>query len=148
MATVQQVCDLGLAHTDEAWHTNPSDAATNPRWLAPEVLVGGAHIAASDVYAFGIVMCGSPTPLHTWQGRQMQSILQASWVDMCHLRCWWAVGTPSPAFCMPSASSCAAPANFMPRQSAAGRAISRASWRTRWWEKWGHKALYPRKSLS
>ncbi len=54
---MRQVCDLGLARTDEAWQTAPSDAATNPRWLAPEVLEGGVHTTASDVYAFGIVMC-------------------------------------------------------------------------------------------
>ena len=57
MGALRQVCDLGLARTDEAWQTAPSDAATNPRWLAPEVLEGGANTTASDVYAFGIVMC-------------------------------------------------------------------------------------------
>lgn len=53
-----QVCDLGLARTDEALqNTTDCSSAVNPRWLSPEVLVGGAHSPASDVYAFGIVMC-------------------------------------------------------------------------------------------
>lgn len=53
-----QVCDLGLARTDEVLQSaTDCSSAVNPRWLSPEVLVGGAHSPASDVYAFGIVMC-------------------------------------------------------------------------------------------
>ena len=55
-----QVCDLGLARNDELWSDSSHSAASNPRWVAPEVLTGGAHSTASDVYAFGIVMCAPP----------------------------------------------------------------------------------------
>jgi serine/threonine protein kinase len=55
-----QVCDLGLARTDELWSDSSHSAASNPRWVAPEVLTGDAHSTASDVYAFGIVMCAPP----------------------------------------------------------------------------------------
>ncbi|KAK9837125.1 hypothetical protein WJX81_004755 [Elliptochloris bilobata] len=61
-----KVCDLGLARTDDAWHTTSDSVAVNPRWLAPEVLVGGGHTPASDVYAFGIVMWEVLTCLLPW----------------------------------------------------------------------------------
>lgn len=35
-----------------------SVAATNPRWLAPEILSGKGYTYASDVYAFGIILWG------------------------------------------------------------------------------------------
>jgi hypothetical protein len=33
-----------------------SVAATNPRWLAPEILSGKGYTYASDVYAFGVIL--------------------------------------------------------------------------------------------
>ena len=40
-----------------------SVAATNPRWLAPEILSGKGYTFASDTYSFGIIMW----ELLTWQ---------------------------------------------------------------------------------
>ncbi len=33
-----------------------SMAATNPRWLAPEILAGRGYTFSSDVYSFGIIL--------------------------------------------------------------------------------------------
>ena len=43
-------------------------AATNPRWLAPEILAGGSATFASDVYAFGIVLWEMLTWQLPWAG--------------------------------------------------------------------------------
>ena len=53
-----QVCDFNLSeilkHQPAA--TPMGDEATNPTWLAPEVLSGERASAASDVYGFGCVL--------------------------------------------------------------------------------------------
>lgn len=51
-----QVCDLGLARIMEDQAVASSVAATNPRWLAPEILEGQGATFASDVYGYGIIM--------------------------------------------------------------------------------------------
>jgi serine/threonine protein kinase len=33
-----------------------SMAATNPRWLAPEILAGRGYTFSSDIYSFGIIL--------------------------------------------------------------------------------------------
>lgn len=58
-----QVADFNLSRVMEASSVASSVAATNPRWVAPEVLAGGSHAPASDVYAFGIILW----EILTWQ---------------------------------------------------------------------------------
>lgn len=58
-----QVADFNLSRVMEASSVASSIAATNPRWVAPEVLAGGSHTPSSDVYAFGIILW----EMLTWQ---------------------------------------------------------------------------------
>ncbi|KAI7842018.1 hypothetical protein COHA_004219 [Chlorella ohadii] len=51
-----------------------SAAATNPIWLAPEVLSGGSATAASDVYSFGLVLFELLTWRFPWTFAQMSPI--------------------------------------------------------------------------
>jgi len=54
-----KVADMGLSKlVDEATQgsTATTGGASNPRWLAPEVLSGDNSTAASDVFSFGVVM--------------------------------------------------------------------------------------------
>ena len=50
-----RVCDFNLSRAMEDTAVLSSVAATNPRWLAPEILSGKGYTFASDVYAFGCV---------------------------------------------------------------------------------------------
>jgi serine/threonine protein kinase len=45
--------DFNLSKLMEENSVMSSMAATNPRWLAPEILAGANASYASDVYAFG-----------------------------------------------------------------------------------------------
>lgn len=53
-----------------------SMAATNPRWLAPEILAGRGYTFSSDIYSFGIILWEFMTwrvPWHEygpWQVRE------------------------------------------------------------------------------
>jgi serine/threonine protein kinase len=58
-----RVCDFNLSRAMEDNAVLSSMAATNPRWLAPEILSGKGYTFASDVYSFGICMW----ELLTWQ---------------------------------------------------------------------------------
>ena len=58
-----QVADFNLSRVMEASSVASSIAATNPRWVAPEVLAGSSHSPSSDVYAFGIILW----EILTWQ---------------------------------------------------------------------------------
>ncbi|GAB4816196.1 hypothetical protein N2152v2_003242 [Parachlorella kessleri] len=51
-----KVSDFNLSKAMEAASANSTICITNPRWLAPEVLVGGHAQLESDVWAFGTVM--------------------------------------------------------------------------------------------
>eukprot|EP00887_Chlorella_sp_A99_P008111 scaffold12.g8111.t1 len=55
--------DFNLSKLMEADTVMSSMAATNPRWLAPEILAGHAATFASDVYAFAVVLW----ELLTWE---------------------------------------------------------------------------------
>lgn len=48
-----RVCDFNLSRVMEDQAVLSSVAATNPRWLAPEILSGKGYTFSSDVYAFG-----------------------------------------------------------------------------------------------
>ncbi|EFN59808.1 hypothetical protein CHLNCDRAFT_17554, partial [Chlorella variabilis] len=53
-----KVCDVNLSEILKSQAaegaTAAHEAATNPIWLAPEVLTGQPATAASDVYSFGL----------------------------------------------------------------------------------------------
>ena len=55
-----KVCDVNLSEILKSQAaegaTAAHEAATNPIWLAPEVLTGQPATAASDVYSFGLVL--------------------------------------------------------------------------------------------
>ncbi|KAL4436932.1 hypothetical protein ABPG75_004071 [Micractinium tetrahymenae] len=51
-----KVSDFNLSKLMEDNAVMSSMAATNPRWLAPEILAGGKTSRESDVYAFGVVL--------------------------------------------------------------------------------------------
>ncbi|PRW58265.1 Serine threonine- kinase CTR1 [Chlorella sorokiniana] len=54
-----KLCDFNLSSLLDATRSHSSSVGggmLNPRWLAPEVLAGGAATAASDTFAFGVVM--------------------------------------------------------------------------------------------
>ena len=80
-------------------------SATNPKWLAPEVLSGRPCTPASDVYAFGIILCAPVDPAlllltlqleGLWRQSEGCTALQACCVGICalpkltaHLRLAW-----------------------------------------------------------
>ncbi|KAK9816226.1 hypothetical protein WJX74_006734 [Apatococcus lobatus] len=51
-----KVCDFNLSRVMEETVVLSSMAASNPRWLAPEILSGRGYTYSSDVYSFGIIM--------------------------------------------------------------------------------------------
>lgn len=53
LSTQVRVCDFNLSRAMEDNAVLSSMAATNPRWLAPEILSGKGYTFASDVYSFG-----------------------------------------------------------------------------------------------
>ena len=59
----RQVCDFNLSRVMEESVVLSSMVASNPRWLAPEILSGLPYTVAADVYSFGIIMW----ELLTWQ---------------------------------------------------------------------------------
>ncbi|KAA6428246.1 MAG: PAS domain-containing tyrosine kinase [Trebouxia sp. A1-2] len=58
-----KVSDFNLSRVMEASSMASSIAATNPRWVAPEVLAGSHYGKAADVYAFGVILW----EILTWQ---------------------------------------------------------------------------------
>ena len=51
-----KVCDFNLSRAMEDSAVLSSLAATNPRWLAPEILSGTGCTFASDVFSFGVIL--------------------------------------------------------------------------------------------
>ncbi|KAK9868869.1 hypothetical protein WJX84_005074 [Apatococcus fuscideae] len=51
-----KVADFNLSRFMNSSDVVSSVAATNPRWLAPEVLSGDDYGTAADVYSFGVIM--------------------------------------------------------------------------------------------
>ena len=53
-----KVADFGLSRVLEEYHSRSTTGgvASNPRWLAPEVLGGETFTASADVFSFGVVM--------------------------------------------------------------------------------------------
>ena len=74
-----KVSDFNLSKLLEEGAAMSSMAATNPRWLAPEILAGNPATFASDVYAFAIVLWELLTwelpwgPTNPWQVRKGKS---------------------------------------------------------------------------
>jgi serine/threonine protein kinase len=60
------VCDFNLSRVLEEAVVLSSVAATNPRWLAPEILSGKGYTFASDVYSFGIILWEFLTWMVPW----------------------------------------------------------------------------------
>ncbi|CAL5230064.1 g13517 [Coccomyxa viridis] len=58
-----KVADFNLSRVMHASAVVSSVSATNPRWMAPEVLAGKRYDCAADVYSFGIILW----ELLTWQ---------------------------------------------------------------------------------
>eukprot|EP00891_Asterochloris_glomerata_P004591 jgi/Astpho2/4591/e_gw1.00067.503.1_t len=58
-----KVADFNLSRVMHPSTVVSSVAATNPRWLAPEVLAGKSYDCASDVYSFGMILW----EMMTWQ---------------------------------------------------------------------------------
>lgn len=58
-----KVCDFNLSRVMEESVVLSSMVASNPRWLAPEILAGLPYTVAADVYSFGIIMW----ELLTWE---------------------------------------------------------------------------------
>lgn len=54
--SVLQVGDFNLSRVMEESAILSSMAASNPRWLAPEILSGRGYTFSSDVYSFGVIM--------------------------------------------------------------------------------------------
>ena len=86
-----QVCDFNLSRVMEESAVLSSMAATNPRWLAPEILAGRGYTFSSDVYSFGIILWEFLTwrvPWHEYGPWQVRMPHCCS--DTCHelfLRC-------------------------------------------------------------
>jgi serine/threonine protein kinase len=57
-----KICDFGLATVTEQVTKGTTGTF---RWMAPEVMRGEECTAASDVYAFGMVLCVPPSAHHT-----------------------------------------------------------------------------------
>jgi len=51
-----KVCDFNLSRVLEEQAVVSSLAASNPRWLAPEILSGRGYSFSSDVYSYGVIM--------------------------------------------------------------------------------------------
>jgi len=58
-----KVCDFNLSRVMEESVVLSSMVASNPRWLAPEILAGLPYTVAADVYSFGVIMW----ELLTWE---------------------------------------------------------------------------------
>lgn len=76
-----QVCDFNLSRVMEESSILSSMAATNPRWLAPEILAGRGYTFSSDIYSFGIILWEFMTwrvPWHEYGPWQVCTICCAS----------------------------------------------------------------------
>jgi serine/threonine protein kinase len=75
-----KVCDFNLSRVMEESVVLSSMVASNPRWLAPEILAGLPYTVAADVYSFGVIMWELLTwevPWHqqnTWQVHAMVTV--------------------------------------------------------------------------
>eukprot|EP00884_Botryococcus_braunii_P005423 jgi/Botrbrau1/14882/Bobra.0248s0001.1 len=58
-----KIADFNLSHMDGPAAVVCTNSAENPRWMAPEVIGGGKHSKASDMYAFGMILW----ELLTWE---------------------------------------------------------------------------------
>ncbi|KAL4421755.1 hypothetical protein ABPG77_009738 [Micractinium sp. CCAP 211/92] len=71
-----KVCDFNLSKLMEASSSvSSTGGAMNPRWLAPEILVGQQAIAASDVFSFGVVLHELLTWELPWVGANLYQLV-------------------------------------------------------------------------
>ena len=82
-----QVCDFNLSRVMEESVVLSSMVASNPRWLAPEILAGLPYTVAADVYSFGVIMW----ELLTWEVPWHQQNTWQVWLRCCgngaHVKC-------------------------------------------------------------
>jgi serine/threonine protein kinase len=67
-----QVCDFNLSRLlEDTVRSSSAGGMLNPRWLAPEVLMGQPASAASDVFSFGTVLWELATWQLPWEGTNL-----------------------------------------------------------------------------
>ncbi|EFN52530.1 hypothetical protein CHLNCDRAFT_13628, partial [Chlorella variabilis] len=73
-----KVCDFNLSKLlEESVRSSSAGGLLNPRWLAPEVLMGQNATAASDVFSFGTVLWELLTWQLPWEGANLYQVRQA-----------------------------------------------------------------------
>ena len=84
-----QVCDFNLSRVLEESAILSSMAASNPRWLAPEILSGRGYTFSSDVFSFGVIMWEFLTWQIPWHDCGPWQVCART----LHFRCFFAVTT-------------------------------------------------------
>lgn len=73
-----QVCDFNLSRLlEDTVRSSSAGGMLNPRWLAPEVLMGQPASAASDVFSFGTVLWELATWQLPWEGTNLFQVCEA-----------------------------------------------------------------------
>ena len=90
VCVAMQVCDFNLSRVMEESAILSSMAASNPRWLAPEILSGRGYTFSSDVYSFGVIMWEFLTwqiPWHECGPWQVHTVMTCVTVSCRQLSC-------------------------------------------------------------
>ena len=97
------MCDFNLSRVMEESAILSSMAASNPRWLAPEILSGRGYTFSSDVYSFGVIMW----EFLTWQIPWHEC---GPWQVLAFAHCWlqllWTCSMPCTLEILCSAVCC------------------------------------------
>jgi hypothetical protein len=71
-----QVCDFNLSKLlEDSARSSSAGGMLNPRWLAPEVLMGRPATAESDVFSFGTVLWELLTWRLPWEGANLYQLV-------------------------------------------------------------------------
>jgi hypothetical protein len=71
-----QVCDFNLSKIlEDTARSSSAGGMLNPRWLAPEVLMGRPATAESDVFSFGTVLWELLTWRLPWEGANLYQLV-------------------------------------------------------------------------